>query len=107
MRRKGLLSGALAGLIGRTKQDSQDAGPNIDYPQAGEKVLAGHYAIRISGCTAECEVAIDDGEWQPCRSADGFNWYDWTPIAAGRYRISARVRGGNKWIKVQRTCEVK
>lgn len=106
MRRKGLLSGALESLIGQTKPSSNDAAPNIDYPQPAEKISTGHYAIRISGCQAECEVAVDDGDWQACRSADGFCWYDWTPREPGRHRISVRARGGNRWLKAQRTCQV-
>ena len=80
--------------------------PDIDYPQIGEKVARGHYAIRISGCAGKCEVAIDDGTWRSCRCADGYCWYDWYPTEIGRHRICARVRSGNKWLKVQRTGEV-
>ena len=101
MRRKGFLSGILPGLAG----DSAVA-PDIDYPEAGEKVARGHYAIRVSGCQGECQVAIDDGEWQTGRCADGFCWHDWSPEQPGTHRISARIRAGNKWVKSQRTCRV-
>ena len=102
VRRKGLLASITAGLVG-----DASLAPNIDYPQAGEKVQAGNYAVRISGCSSECQVSIDDGDWQSCRSADGYCWYDWCPTATGRHRISARIRNSNKWVKTQRTCEVK
>jgi hypothetical protein len=92
----------IAGYVGQA-----GAAPNIDFPQAGEKVAPGHYAIRISGCQGECQAAIDDGEWQACRTEDGYCWYDWSPQAAGRHRIQVRARNGNKWLKTQRTCEVK
>ena len=44
---------------------------NIDYPQAGEKVNRGQYAIRVSAGGGECQIAIDDGPWQTCRFGDG------------------------------------
>jgi hypothetical protein len=80
--------------------------PVIDYPQAGEKVLRGHYSIRISGGSGDCQAAIDGGDWQSCRTADGYHWYDWSPEKTGSHRISVRVRSGHKWVKVQRTCRV-
>lgn len=80
---------------------------SIDYPQSGEKVNRGHYAIRISAGKRECQVAIDKNPWQKCRSADGFSWYDWSPAKPGAYRISARIRVGNKWVKSERLCTVK
>ena len=102
MRRKGSLLESLSGLIGQT-----GVGPSIDYPQAGEKVSPGHYSIRISGCQGECQAAIDDGEWQACRTSDGYCWYDWQPQEAGRHRITVRARSGSKWLKTQRTCDVR
>jgi len=109
VRRKESVSTIIPGssLPGDGKPAVQQSQLGIDYPQAGEPVARGHYAIRISGCDGECQVSIDDGDWQSCRSADGYWWYDWCPTETGRQRISARVRSGNKWLKVQRTCEVK
>jgi len=109
VRRNELLSKIIPGLnhTGEEKPAVQQSKLSIDYPQAGEKVARGQYAIRISGCEGECQVAINDDEWQSCRSTDGYSWYDWSPTDAGRHRVSARVRSGNKWFKVQRTCEVK
>lgn len=108
MKKKTFLSARLSGM-GQTSEEKptgHECTLCIDYPQAGEKVQAGHYAIRISGCAAKCQVMIDDGEWQTCRSADGFCWYDWAP-EAGRHKIAVRARAGNKWLKAQRTCDVK
>jgi len=100
MKKKGWLSGIIAGMKEPASQIS------IDYPQPGENVSVGHYAVRISGCKGECEVAIEDGEWQPCRPDGGHCWLDWSPTKPGTYRILARVRDGNKWVKIQRTCRV-
>ena len=108
MKRKGLLSVVFPGTSGAEDGGQAVCGgqPNVDYPQAGEKVQRGHYSIRISGCTGECQAAIDDGDWQNCRAADGFSWYDWAPEQPGTHRIAVRVRIGNKWVKAQRSCRV-
>ena len=102
MRRKGLLSEIMLGLGGQASM-----APNIDYPRPGDIVWAGHYAIRISGCKGECQVAIDEGAWLPCRVNDGFHWFDWDATAPGRHRIMLRAKIGNKWFRAQRSCEVK
>jgi len=79
---------------------------HIDYPLADETVKRGRYTIRISGGTEECHVAIDDGGWQSCRSADGYSWYDWCPTETRAHRISARTRIGNKLVETEKTCSV-
>ena len=109
MRRHGVLSSIIPGMkpAGEEKTSLPQNKFDIDYPQASETVARGHYAIRISGCEGECHVSIDEGDWQPCRSAEGFCWFDWNPTQTGRHRLSARTRSGNKWLKAQRTCEVK
>ncbi len=67
----------------------------LDYPQAGETVAPGHYAIRVSAKPERAvEVSIDGGDWLPCREAAGFYWYDWTPSASGEARIVARAKNG-------------
>ena len=104
MARHRLLSALIPGLK-QTREEKQNT-LSIDYPQADEKVARGHYAIRISGCAGECQVAIDGGEWQSCRSADGYQWYDWNPAETGTHRISVRAHVGNRWVKADRTCRV-
>ena len=105
MTRHGLLSTIIPGLnqTGAEKQSKF----GIDYPQAGEKVARGHYAIRISGCEGECQITIDGaGVWQGCRRDGGYCWYDWNPAETGAHRISVRARVGNAWVKADRTCRV-
>ena len=104
MRSNGLLSGII--LWWSRTFGGKLSKPSIDYPQAGDKVTRGRYAVRISGCAGECQAAIDGGDWQPCRSADGYCWYDWCPAETGRHRISVRARVGNAWVKDERTCRV-
>lgn len=104
MGRKGLLSTVIPGL-NKTGEEKHST-LSIDYPQVGEKVACGHYAIRISGSEGECQAAIDGGEWQSCRSADGYSWYDWCPTETGEHRISVRTRIGSRGVNAERTCRV-
>ena len=84
MQIKRLLSKIIPSL-GQTGQNAL----SIDYPQAGENVARGHYAIRISGCEGECQITIDGtGVWQSCRCDGGYCWYDWNPVETGAHRIS-------------------
>jgi hypothetical protein len=71
---------------------------SIDYPQEGESVRSGHYAIRLtaSGAT-RVQVRLDGGEWADCREAVGHYWHDWSPKAGGA-SIEARARAGKgRW----------
>src|SRR5689334_14899953 len=71
---------------------------SIDYPQHGEVVRAGHYAIRLtaSGATS-AQVRVGGGECADCRAAVGHYWLDWSP-AAGNPVIEARARSGKgRW----------
>lgn len=107
MRNKGLLSVKIPGLR-KTVQEKPVSCEKlcIDYPQQGETVCRGHYAVRISGGNGESQVAIDSGTWQECRADGGYHWYDWFPETPGRHSISVRSRVNNKWIKTERTCDV-
>lgn len=62
----------------------------IDHPIDGEKVNAGHYAIRIGASSEPVEISIDKAEWKSCRHAGGYFWFDWH-ISQGEHRIVARV----------------
>jgi len=103
--RRSLLSTVIPGL-NKTEEEKLSK-LSIDYPQVGEKVACGHYAIRISGCEGECQITIDGtGDWQNCRCDGGFNWFDWNPTETGAHRISVRTHVANKWVKADRTCRV-
>jgi hypothetical protein len=69
--------------------------PAVDYPQTGEKVAAGHYAIRLSAPQAakRVEVSINQGPWQACRPAGGYWWFDWSAESAGEHEVVARAFG--------------
>jgi hypothetical protein len=99
------LSDILSGKL-RAAEHGHNTRLNIDYPQPGEKVQRGHYAVRISADGAQCQVSVDDDSWQDCRVADGYSWFDWTPEKAGSHRIAVRARAGSKWVKTERVCAV-
>lgn len=70
----------------------------IDYPQKGETVMPGHYAIRVSGTPeTEVEVRVNGGEWHSCRAGAGFYWLDWW-AEPGDLRLVARFKAAdNEW----------
>jgi hypothetical protein len=81
----------------------------VDYPQEGEFLQAGHYAVRVSAPGAtEAQISIDEGPWQACRESSGFFWFDWDPEATGGHRIAAQARvGKGRWVKAEpRSCVV-
>ncbi|MEK6544101.1 MAG: hypothetical protein AABZ44_06685 [Elusimicrobiota bacterium] len=69
----------------------------VDYPQQGDVVARGHYAVRVTSSGAkEAQVSINDGPWQACREAVGYHWFDWQPTLVGRVTIVARARANAK-----------
>ena len=81
----------------------------IDFPKEGEKILAGHYAVRISAKSGvDVEISAGNDEWWQCRESVGFYWFDWWPSNPGRVTLSARVKiGKGRWKKVaERSCTV-
>jgi len=81
----------------------------IDFPQEGEFVRPGHYAIRLTApAGSQVEISINDGNWELCRHAVGYYWYDWTPGKAGSQELVARSKiGKGKWKKSDaRRCSV-
>ena len=68
----------------------------IDYPQENEIINHPNNTIKI-GTNVNCkvEVSIDKGDWQPCRFAEGFWWYDWLNCSSGKHKIAARLCDSN------------
>lgn len=82
---------------------------SVDYPQEGEKIMPGHYAVRVSAVPgAQVEISVDGGPDQPCRPSVGYYWFDWSPTQPGRVTFSARYRiGKGRWKKSEpRSCTV-
>jgi hypothetical protein len=64
----------------------------IDHPTEGEVISGIHYAIRIGASNeGSVEIAFNDGEWQPCRPAAGYWWYDWVYFQPGKQKLVARI----------------
>lgn len=70
----------------------------LDYPQDGEAVRPGHYAVRVAAAGAgQVQVRIDDAPWFDCRQSVGHFWLDWSPVE-GERRLQARARSGKgRW----------
>ena len=93
-----------------TDVKAEDTFIAIDFPRNNAEILfnAG-YAIRISASECEVvEISINDGEWQPCRNASGYWWFDWNITEPGRYKMYARMRGsgGRETVSKRRLCKV-
>ncbi|MFA5138536.1 MAG: hypothetical protein WC728_04820 [Elusimicrobiota bacterium] len=64
----------------------------IDFPCGAETIRSDHYTLRIAAVEeGQVEVSLDNGPWQPCRSSQGYWWYDWSGYATGRHRAVARL----------------
>lgn len=96
--------------VAESSKSSQASGEAvIDFPQEGEYVTTGHYAVRISASTG-FDVEFNDGgsDWWPCRESVGYFWFDWWPTHAGKTILSVRFKSGNGRWKTSpgRTCNV-
>ena len=81
----------------------------IDFPQEGELVTPGHYAVRVSAKPGyDVEISTDGKEWFGTRPSVGFHWFDWMPSKTGRTVISVRIKSGKgRWKKVcERECVI-
>jgi hypothetical protein len=64
----------------------------IDYPVDNETVSGLHYAIRVGASDAGfVELSFDGGDWQTCRAAAGYWWFDWGYFSPGTHKIVARL----------------
>jgi hypothetical protein len=71
--------------------------PVIDYPKQDETVVGWEYTIRVSAPedAASVDIAIDQGDWQACRYAVGFWWFDWSAFGKGEHEVVARMLGAD------------
>ena len=77
------------------KQETKTTCKNIciDYPQNNETVFCGHYCFRLGSikpCSA-MQVSINGGEWQNCRQANGYWWFDWWNFNTGNFYLEAKA----------------
>ncbi|MDE2489378.1 MAG: hypothetical protein KGM24_00925 [Elusimicrobia bacterium] len=85
----------------KTARTALEIRPEIDYPQQDETVNSRHYSFRVTAPDAadEVSVAINQGDWKPCRRASGYWWYDWTGFEPGEYEIVSRARARDgRWL---------
>lgn len=85
----------------------------IDYPVENDIISSGSvYVLKIGASNdfnAYVEVSFNDGEWNLCRFASGYWWYDWSFFQAGKYTVKARIvsAGDGKVIKMSDTRKFK
>jgi hypothetical protein len=91
------------------KKSQEAAEATIDFPQEGELVVPGHYAVRITAQPGfDVEISTDGKIWQFTRPSVGFHWFDWYPAKPGRTVLSVRVKSGkSRWKTAsERECVV-
>ncbi len=78
----------------------------VDYPQESERVTSPEYTFRVAARAASrVEISIDHNEWQPCRQAGGYWWYDWSGYMSGKHQAIARIQPQNDGQQsTSRTC---
>lgn len=65
----------------------------VDHPKEGEIITNPSYTIRIGASEGNTVgVSIDAGNWETCRLAAGYWWYDWADYSPGFHHIRARIR---------------
>jgi hypothetical protein len=74
----------------------------VDYPKENESIVGADYSFRVVAPEASvtADVCIDQGEWQKCRHAVGFWWFDWSRTDEGEHEVVARVRGSDGTVLV-------
>ncbi len=91
-------------------KDGNTAYVIIDHPCENETIGSDNYVIRIGASfDGYVEISFNGGEWQPCRFASGYWWFDWMYYKPGIVKISARiVSNDGKIIKISdiRKCKV-
>lgn len=90
----------------QTPPDRRTGAPRIavEYPQEGELITSPSYTFRIDGSLPRVEIAIDGGDWRPCRRSDDYWWFDWSDYDSGRHQAIVRgaPRAGQEY--ATRTC---
>ncbi|MBI3549059.1 MAG: hypothetical protein HY078_08475 [Elusimicrobia bacterium] len=66
---------------------------SIDYPRQDEVICTPRYTFRIgtSDDVRRAEIAIDQGDWKPCREDHGYWWHDWSGYNEGEHEVISRV----------------
>jgi hypothetical protein len=84
---------ARAKKVSRKAELSPESYVIIDHPQDGDLVSGLVYTVRIGASSnGTVELSIDGGDWQPCRFAAGYWWFDWGWYTPGSHSLCARLR---------------
>ena len=75
----------------------------IDFPVQNDKIHGPHYAIKIGASAGIVEIQINTSSWMACRHTSGYWWFDWVNFAAGKYKITARLKDNNDKIIAKST----
>ena len=70
----------------------------IDFPKQHERIASERYTFRISASVGEDEcvlVSVDDAPFQPCRTAEGYWWFDWDGYRSHHHRLVAKIVSSN------------
>ena len=76
----------------------------VEYPQEGELITSPSYTFRIDGSGPRVEIAIDGGDWRPCRRSDDYWWFDWSDYDSGRHQAIVRSAPPTGQESVMRVC---
>ncbi|HEX4048922.1 MAG TPA: hypothetical protein VH309_13845 [Elusimicrobiota bacterium] len=76
----------------------------VDYPQEGELITSPTYTFRIDAAAPRVEIAIDGGDWSPCRRSDDYWWFDWSDYESGRHQAIVRGAAHAGAEPASRTC---
>ena len=93
--------------VQRNGKQKDGTRPIVDYPQQGEAIAPSDYTIRIAAPAGNhVEVSIDGSEWQSCRMAAGYYWFDWHSPSKGTHTIVVRSKSaeGRAVKSFPRTC---
>ena len=64
----------------------------VDHPCEKEIISSSEYVIRVgASMDGYVEISFNDSEWQPCRFAAGYWWFDWKYYKPGNIKICARL----------------
>jgi hypothetical protein len=67
----------------------------VDFPREDEVIVSSDYTFRVDAPGAwSVELSVNGGDWQPCREAVGYWWFDWK-ASPGSHEITARARKAN------------
>ncbi|NNN05762.1 MAG: hypothetical protein HKL90_07660 [Elusimicrobia bacterium] len=65
---------------------------SVDFPRQYQTIVGMTYTFRISApeSARSVEIAVDQGDWRPCRPAVGYWWFDWSGYDEGEHEAVAR-----------------